>query len=164
MWTFGACAKGDKDFGDAVDEVRADPNFISDEADLKAEFQNCTNSNSRASCLATFSESTEKMFHACFEVYPSDLCSLHIDAIAEEHDWSLADEERTTALISDEDVTSFERECVTKGGQSACYTIFAARVESDFDICEDIWGGGDCKDVLTDIKSHARNEPGYVES
>lgn len=156
-----SCSEGEKDFDDAVHDVRDNPDFLDREDTLRETLEMCVESSSDAICLGTFSESAEKNFHACFVVYPGDLCSLEIDVIAEEHGWGLDNGKRDSGLLRDEDFTSYESDCVKERSEGVCFVFWTAHIESSFDICEDIWGGGDCKDVLSDVKSHARNEPTY---
>lgn len=156
-----ACSDGEKDFGESVRDVRNDPDFRDREDTLRETYERCVDSSSDARCLGIFSDSVEKSFFACFVVYPGELCSLEIDVIAEEHGWDLNDDKRDSGLLRDDDFTSYETDCLQERVEGACFAFWTADIESSFDICVDIWGGGSCKDVLSDLKSHALSEPTY---
>ena len=156
--TLSACEDEQVTLRENVEQMRRDPQLQQNLQDWRDLYEDCVERGGKIFCLNHFLETQEEDLDACLAVFDSsrddkNLCSLNLEVAAADRGWSIPDVGRTAGLLSDPDARSFHAECVSEVDEFNCFSRLVLYHENFFDICDDIWGEGDCEQVLGELKA-----------
>jgi hypothetical protein len=147
------CKDDEVSLSENIKQARADPTMQANLSEFRSEWEDCVKNLGKVECLASFLKAREESLGACLDEYDPDgeLCRLNLEVVAEEHGWSIPTRERTVGLLRSDEESEWERSCIENVDPFNCLTRHVVYLEEAFDVCDDLWGGDACEDVLGDL-------------